>query len=52
MIKYGTNNFFNDKETQDPLIREKLLFKDPTNTILISLFLKMPNDFHQFKFLI
>ena len=28
MIKNDTNNFFNDKETQDPLIREKLLFKD------------------------
>ena len=28
MIKNDTNNFFNDQETQDPLIREKLLFKD------------------------
>ena len=28
MIKNNTNNFFNDQETQDPLIREKLLFKD------------------------
>ena len=28
MIKNDTNNFFNDQETQDPLTREKLLFKD------------------------
>ena len=28
MIKNDTNNVFNDQETQDPLIREKLLFKD------------------------
>ena len=28
MIKNDTNNFFNDQETQDPIIREKLLFKD------------------------
>ena len=28
MIKNDTYNFFNDQETQDPLVREKLLFKD------------------------
>ena len=28
MIKNDTYSFFNDQETQDPLIREKLLFKD------------------------
>ena len=38
MIKNDTNNVFNDQETQDPLIREKLLFKD---IIFIMKFLKV-----------
>ena len=33
MIKNDTNNVFNDQETQDPLIREKLLFEKIQFTI-------------------